>query len=73
MADMALDCETNRINNDNYRLDMTWADQESRQESILRVLQRSSPFVQVFYTMFLAQENSSQLGLLSYKDAIKLK
>ena len=30
MADMALDCETNRINNDNYRLDMTWADQETR-------------------------------------------
>ena len=26
MADMALDCETNRVNNDNYRLDMTWAD-----------------------------------------------
>ena len=30
MADMANDCETNRINNDNYRLDMTWADQEIR-------------------------------------------
>ena len=26
MADMANDCETNRVNNDNYRLDMTWAD-----------------------------------------------
>lgn len=54
MADMALDCETNRINNDNYRLDMTWADQETRQESVLRVIERSPPFVQVFYSAFLA-------------------
>ena len=30
MADMALDCETNRVSNDNYRLDMTWADHETR-------------------------------------------
>lgn len=72
MADMALDCETNRVNNDNFRLDMTWADQETKRESILRALQRSSPFVQVFYSVFLAQENNSQLGLLSYEDALKL-
>lgn len=26
IADLADDCETKRINNDNYRLDMTWAD-----------------------------------------------
>ena len=26
MADMAQDCETNRVNNDNFRLDMTWAE-----------------------------------------------
>jgi len=29
IADLADDGETNRVNNDNYRLDMTWADQES--------------------------------------------
>ena len=73
MADMALDCETNRINNDNYRLDMTWADQETKRDSILRALQRSSSFVQVFYTAFLSQEHSSHLGLLTYEDALKLQ
>ena len=72
MADMALDCETNRVSNNNYRLDMTWADQESRRDSVLRVLQRSPPFVQMFYFVFLAQETSSQLGLFSYEDALKL-
>ena len=30
IADLAEDCETKRINNDNYRLDMTWADLESQ-------------------------------------------
>ena len=28
MADWDLNCETNRVSNDNYRLDMTWAQQE---------------------------------------------
>ena len=57
MADIGLDCETNRVNNDNFRLDMTWAEQENRRESVLRVLKRSPPFTQVFYAVFLAQDS----------------
>ena len=30
VADCAMDCETNRINNDNFRLDMTYAEQAVR-------------------------------------------
>ena len=38
IADCAMDCETNRINNDNYRLDMTYADQEMRRRSLMTKL-----------------------------------
>ena len=44
MADCAQDCETNRIQNDNFRLDMTWADQEKRRISFLNAVDRSSVF-----------------------------
>lgn len=43
IADLADDCETKRINNDNYRLDMTWADQESQRKQFLQAIDSSAP------------------------------
>jgi len=45
LADCALDCETNRICNDNFRLDMTWADQEVRQNSWIRSLDQQPALI----------------------------
>ena len=66
MADCAQDCETNRIQNDNFRLDMTWADQEKRRISFLNAVDRSSVFTQAFYAGFLAQD--TYLGFLKFSD-----
>ena len=62
LADCAMDCETNRVQNDNFRLDMTWAEQESRQATFLELLEQSSSFVKMFNGTFLWHDR--YLGLL---------
>jgi len=53
IADCAMDCETNRICNDNYRLDMTWVDQEVRQDSNLKALEQQAALVRTFHDVFI--------------------
>ena len=67
-----MDCETNRVQNDNFRLDMTWADQQNRQEAIEDAVENSCELAKVFHSVFLNAQDMTQLALLQYEDIIKL-
>lgn len=69
IADLANECETNRTHNDNFRLDMTWVDQEAQRAAFATALTRC-PTSSLFHYVVLTKE--THLGFLTYLDGFRL-
>ena len=71
IADMADDCETNRVSNDNYRLDMTYIDQDSQRRAFLLALESQSRIGMVFHRVIVQKD--SFLAMFMFEDIRRLR